>query len=67
MSEHLGQGERQPWGWKMTIHAYGTGPMPPSDAMIEAANRAAEYVGGDDFVGVDCKVIRKRPSDQVAS
>ena len=46
-----------PWGWKVTIHAYGTGPVPPGAVMIEAANRAAEIVGADDFVGVDSRVV----------
>jgi hypothetical protein len=37
------------------------------EAMIEAANRAGEYVGGDEFVGVELKVVQDRPNDQAAT
>lgn len=67
MPSELGQSVSRPWGFKMTIHAYGEGEMPPAEAMFEAANKAAEYVGADDFVGVDCKVVKVRPADQAAS
>jgi hypothetical protein len=55
------------WGWKVTVHAYGTGPIPGSEAMIDAANQVAEQIGADDFVGVEFKRVKKAPHDQVAT
>lgn len=59
--------ETSPWGWKVTIHLYGSGERPPGGAIIEAAQKAAEYIGADDFVGADTKIVQKRPGEQVAS
>ena len=60
-------GARRPWGYKLTIHVYGSGPMPGRESMFEAAREAAEIVGADDFVGVDARVVRSRPKEQVGS
>ena len=57
----------EPWGWKITIHAYGTGPIPSRESMFEASSKVAEAVGADDFVGVDFKRVQKPPRDQAAS
>jgi hypothetical protein len=58
---------KQPWGWKTTLHLYGTGSMPSSEAMFKAAHCAAEAVGADDFVGVDCKVVQTKPNEQIST
>lgn len=60
------QSTGEPWGWKVTLHLYGTGECPSTTA-IEAASAAAEIVGADDFVGIDTKIIQTKPNEQVAS
>lgn len=58
---------KQPWGWKVTVHVYGTGPIPSPTQMFEASSRAAEAVDADDFVGVDFKRVNKKPASQEGS
>jgi hypothetical protein len=55
------------WGWKVTVHVYGTGPIPSSDQMFEAVAKTADAVGANDMGGVDFKRVKKRPNEQVGS
>ena len=58
----------EPWGWKATVHIYGSGPMPhDADALGELANQLADKLGADDFVGVDLRPVRDQPNDQGAA
>ena len=58
---------REPWGWKVTIIAYGTGPKPTSQMMFDATDHAAEMLGANDFAGVRMAVVTNAPKDQVGS
>lgn len=63
----MSRSTREPWGWKVTIHVYGSGEPPFGDEIPHACKLVADALGADDFVGADVKIIQTKPADQVAT